>query len=242
MAVEPEPFLKMYPEYIVPEDQKKAWFDDRTGAIVGKPTAERFGWKIGDRVPLISPIFNRPDGTPWTFTIRGIYTAEKKGVDDTQFCFNRQYLSETFRGVSFIEGNVGWFIIRVNDPANADQIAQRIDGLFANSANETKTATEAQFVQNFAKQIGDIEGFQQGKEGLLIAKAFGDRSQRLLIADEDIDLLFICALGPVIVLLPGLMSDRRKRMFPEAFEKPAHQPGRVPEARIAVLSLMRSWL
>jgi putative ABC transport system permease protein len=156
MAVEPEPFLKMYPEYIVPEDQKKAWFEDRTGAIVGRPTAERFGWKIGDRVPLISPIFNRPDGTPWTFTIRGIYTAEKKGVDDTQFFFNRQYLSETFRGVSFIEGNVGWFIIRVNDPANADQIAQRIDGLFANSANETKTATEAQFVQNFAKQIGDI--------------------------------------------------------------------------------------
>jgi putative ABC transport system permease protein len=156
MAVEPEPFLKMYPEYILPEDQKKAWYEDRTGAIVGRPTAQRFGWKIGDRVPLISPIFNRPDGTPWTFTIRGIYTAEKKGVDDTQFFFNRQYLSETFRGVSFIEGNVGWFIIRVNDPANADQIAQRIDALFANSANETKTATEAQFVQNFAKQIGDI--------------------------------------------------------------------------------------
>jgi putative ABC transport system permease protein len=156
MAVEPEPFLKMYPEYIVPENQKKAWYEDRTGAIVGRPTADRFGWKIGDRVPLISPIFNRPDGTPWTFTIRGIYHAEKKGVDDTQFFFNRQYLSETFRGVDFIEGNVGWFIIRVNDPANADQIAQRIDGLFANSANETKTATEAQFVQNFAKQIGDI--------------------------------------------------------------------------------------
>ena len=79
MAVEPEPFLKMYPEYIVPEDQKKAWFEDRTGAIVGKPTAERFGWKIGDRVPLISPIFNRPDGTPWTFTIRGIYDGGKEG-------------------------------------------------------------------------------------------------------------------------------------------------------------------
>ncbi|MGH3118241.1 MAG: ABC transporter permease [Vicinamibacterales bacterium] len=156
MAVEPEPFLRMYPEYIVPDDQKKAWFEDRTGAIVGRPTAEKYGWKVGDRVPLISPIFNRPDGGPWTFTIRGIYTANKKGVDETQFFFDRRYLMETFRGVSFIEGNVGWFIIRVSDPPNADQIAQRIDALFANSPNETKTATEAQFVQNFAKQIGDI--------------------------------------------------------------------------------------
>jgi putative ABC transport system permease protein len=156
MAVDPEPFLRMYPEYVVPEDQKRAWFEDRTGAIVGRPAAERFGWKIGDRVPLISPIFNRPDGSPWTFTIRGIYTAARKGVDDTQFFFNRQYLSETFRGVDFIEGNVGWFIIRVSDPPNADQIARNIDALFANSPNETKTATEAQFLQNFAKQIGDI--------------------------------------------------------------------------------------
>jgi putative ABC transport system permease protein len=156
MAVDPEPFLRMYPEFIVPEDQKKAWFEDRTGAIVGRPTAERFGWKIGDRVPLISPIFNRPDGGPWTFTIRGFYTAARKGVDDTQFFFDRRYMAETFRGVDFIEGNVGWFIIRVSDPPNADQVAQNIDALFANSPNETKTSTEAQFVQNFAKQIGDI--------------------------------------------------------------------------------------
>jgi putative ABC transport system permease protein len=156
MAVEPEPFLQMYPEYIVPEDQKKAWFEDRTGAIVGRPTASKFGWKVGDRIPLISPIFNRPDGTPWTFTIRGIYAADKKGVDETQFFFDRKYLMETFRGVSFVEGNVGWYIIKVDDPPNADQIAQRLDAMFANSPSETKTATEAEFVQAFAKQIGDI--------------------------------------------------------------------------------------
>ena len=156
MAVDPEPYLTMYPEFVVPEDQKKAWFEDRTGAIVGQPLAERFGWKIGDRVPLKSPIFNRPDGSPWAFTIRGIYTASRKGVDDTQFFFDRRYLAETFRGVDFIEGNVGWFVIRVSDPPNADRIANNIDALFANSPNETKTATEAQFLQNFAKQIGDI--------------------------------------------------------------------------------------
>jgi putative ABC transport system permease protein len=156
MAVEPEKFLRMYPEYVLPEDQKKEWFEDRTGAIVGKPTAERFGWKVGDRVPLISPIFNRPGRGPWTFTIRGIYTAARPGVDETQFFFDRTYLQETFRGVSFVEGNVGWFIIRVADPPRADQIAQNIDTLFANSPTETKTSTEKAFVQSFAKQIGDI--------------------------------------------------------------------------------------
>jgi putative ABC transport system permease protein len=156
MAVDPESYLRLYPEIVLPDDQKKAWLEDRTGAIIGQPLAERFGWKIGDRVPVISPIFNRPDGSPWTFTIRGIYTAGRKGFDDTQFFFHRRYLAETFRGVDFIEGNVGWYVIRVSDPPNIDQIAQNIDALFANSPNETKTSTEAQFLQNFAKQIGDI--------------------------------------------------------------------------------------
>jgi putative ABC transport system permease protein len=155
MAVEPEPFLRMYPEYVVPEDQKKSWFEDRTGAIVGRPTAAKFGWKIGDRVPLVGTIFVRPDRQPWTFTIRGIYDVNVKGADNTQFFFNRQYLQEVFRNTGF-EGQAGWFIIRVSDPPHADQIAQRIDALFANSPTETKTSTEKAFVQMFAKQVGDI--------------------------------------------------------------------------------------
>ncbi len=87
----------MYPEFEVPEDQKKAWLDDRGGALIGSDLARKWGWKIGDRVPLISPIYRKPDGSPWDFTIDAIYDSPKPGVDKTQFFFHWEYLNETFR-------------------------------------------------------------------------------------------------------------------------------------------------
>jgi putative ABC transport system permease protein len=156
-AVEPEAYLRMYPEFIVPDDQRSAWFEDRTGALVGRATATRFGWKVGDRVPLQGTIWRLPNGAPWTFTIRGIYTVSTKGSDDTQFLFNREYLAEVARKLNtFGDSTVGWYIIRIADPANAAQIAQRIDAQFENSEAETKTNTEKAFAQSFANQVGDI--------------------------------------------------------------------------------------
>jgi putative ABC transport system permease protein len=155
MAVDPETWLRIYSEYELPEDQKKAWFEDRTGAIIGADLARRFGWKVGDRVPLISPIYRKPDGSPWDFTIRGVYDASKPGVDKSQFFFHYAYINETFRNTAF--GNqVGWYVFKVADPATSDQLAQRIDAMFANSPAETKTATEKVFASDFAKQVGDI--------------------------------------------------------------------------------------
>ena len=154
-AVEPEAYLRMYPEFTVPEEQKKAWYANRTGAVVGISTATKFGWKVGDRVPLISPIYRKPDGLPWEFTIEGIYDSEVKGTDKTMFLFHYDFVNETLRD-SPIANQVGWYIIRVADPATSDQLAKRIDALFANSSAETKTATEKAFVADFAKQVGDI--------------------------------------------------------------------------------------
>jgi len=74
MAVDPESWLRMYPEFEISEEQKKAWLGNRTGAVVGIDTAKRFGWKVGDHVPLISPIYRKPDGSPWTFRLRGSTT------------------------------------------------------------------------------------------------------------------------------------------------------------------------
>ncbi|MGH9374219.1 MAG: ABC transporter permease [Vicinamibacterales bacterium] len=156
MAVDPESWLQMYPEYQLPEDQKKAWIADRTGAIVGIDTARKFNWNVGDRVPLISPIYRKPDGTNWDFTIDGIYDSTVVGVDKTQFFFHADYLLETFRDVPQIAGNVGWFVFRVADPSTSDQLAKKVDTMFANSPAETKTATEKAFVADFAKQVGDI--------------------------------------------------------------------------------------
>jgi len=154
-AVDPESWLSMYPEYEVTEDQKKTWFADRTGAIVGIDTAKRFGWKVGDRVPLQGTIYRKPDESPWEFTIDGIYDSSVKGTDKTQFFFHYNYLNETI-GPGFGRDQVGWYIIKVENPAEADGVAKRMDGLFANSPAETKTATEKAFVSDFAKQVGDI--------------------------------------------------------------------------------------
>jgi putative ABC transport system permease protein len=156
MAVEPESWLAMYPEFEVPDEQKKTWLKDRTGAIIGSDLAKRWGWKVGDRVPLLAPIYQRAHEGAWEFTIDGIYHSEKQGVDKTQFFFHYDYLNEAMRKLPGQADAIGWYVFRVADPATSDQLAKRIDAMFANSPTETKTATEKAFISDWAKQIGDI--------------------------------------------------------------------------------------
>ncbi len=152
MAVEPEPFLKVYPEFKLPPEQAKAWLADRQGAIVGTDLAKRFGWKVGDRVPLIGTIWQPKQGQVWDFNIVGIYDGDA-AVDKTQFFFRYDYLDENrIRG----EGVVGWYVVKISDPSQAQQMGAKFDAMFANSSAETKTTTEKGFVEGFAKQIGDI--------------------------------------------------------------------------------------
>jgi len=154
MPVVPEEFLRLYPELLVPEEQRKAWIGDRGGALVGRKVAERFGWKVGDRVPIQGTIWRRADGSEtWEFVVDAIYQGQEKGVDETQFFFHYEYFNEARADGQDL---VGWYILRVADPATSDEVAKRIDDAFANSAYETKTTTEKAFVQGFANQIGNI--------------------------------------------------------------------------------------
>jgi putative ABC transport system permease protein len=156
MAVDPESWLRMYPEFAITEDEKKAWLDDRQGAIVGIDTAKRFGWKVGDRVPLQATFMRRPDGSAWEFNIRGIYDSPVKGTDKTQLFFHYAYLNESLRTMTTIANQVGWYVIKVDEPDQSPAIAKKIDQMFANSQDETKTDSEKAFVAGFAKQIGNI--------------------------------------------------------------------------------------
>ncbi len=154
IAVEPEPFMTMYPEFTLPPEQLKAWLADRQGAIAGRVLADRFGWKIGDRIPIQATIWQPRSGTgtTWEFNLVGIYDGESN-VDRTQFFFRYDYLDENRRDGA---GLVGWYIVRIADPSRSVEMAQRFDDMFANSEYETKTTTEKGFVEGFAKQIGDI--------------------------------------------------------------------------------------
>ena len=151
--VEPELFLPMNPEVILPESQKEAWLKTRTGAIVGRRLAERFKWKIGDRVPLTSPFVQSKSGGAWEFDIVGIYDGAKKTTDTSGFFFRYDYFDEAR---TFGAGQVGWYQVRVNDPKRITEIAAAIDAEFANSAAETKAESEGAMFQGFAQQIGDI--------------------------------------------------------------------------------------
>jgi putative ABC transport system permease protein len=152
-AVDPERWTRMYPEFVIPPEHKKRWLAERTSAVVGRSTAEKFGWKVGDRIPIQGTIFHpKNGGLTWEFTIAGIYDGAP-GTDTTQFFFRHDYLDENRRGWA---GMVGWYIVRIGDANAAADVSKQIDALFANSPAETKTQPEKQFVAAFANQVGDI--------------------------------------------------------------------------------------
>jgi len=153
IAVVPEPFLKTYPEFVLPPEQVEAWRNDRQGAIIGRDLAERFNWKIGDKIPLTAPIWlPKGGGTTWEFNVVGIYDGAD-AVDKTQMFFRYDYLDEN-RAQG--QGQVGWYVVKIADPNQAVDLSRTFDEMFANSAAETKTTTEKGFIEGFAKQIGDI--------------------------------------------------------------------------------------
>lgn len=195
MAVDPETFLDLYPEYVLPEEQKKVWLEEQTGAIIGRQLADRFGWKVGDRIPLLGPIYGRKDGTRlWEFTVSGIYEGAKKGTDTSSLYFHYPYLREAAAGNI---GFVGWYIIRIADPERAPEITRRIDSMFANSPAETKTQTEKQMAQGFANQMGNIGALVTGIVSvvLLILLLLVGNTMALSIRERTNELAVLKTLG-----------------------------------------------
>ena len=150
-VIDPENQRQVIPEFIVPEDQWQAFLKDRQGAIVGKRTMERFHWKIGDRIPIKSTITNT--GT-WEFNIDGVYHGTRQGDDETQFWFQWDYFEE--RVPQAFKGNIGWYVVKIDNPDDAPRIAKAIDSQFANSPYETKSDSESTFAAGWVKQFGNI--------------------------------------------------------------------------------------
>jgi putative ABC transport system permease protein len=147
-------FFPLYPELRLPKDELATLVRTRTGAVVGYKLAQKYGWKIGDKVPLHSVIWTQANGSSdWTFDIVGIYDAPGNPNYGQSFFFNYSYFDEAR---SFSKGTVGWYIVKVKDPTQAMQVAAAIDKRFANSPDETKTQTEKEFSQSFLKQQADI--------------------------------------------------------------------------------------
>jgi putative ABC transport system permease protein len=157
LAVDADTWFEMYSDlWSVPDDQLARWKVNRTGAVVGQELAERFGWTIGSRVPLTGTMWPKRGGGAWEFTVDGIYragpAAGRNASLDLMF-FHYAYFNDTRTvGQDFVDG----YRVRVDDPRQANNIAQQVDARFANSAFETTTSTENAFVRAIAEQIGDV--------------------------------------------------------------------------------------
>ncbi|MGB8476959.1 MAG: FtsX-like permease family protein [Candidatus Acidiferrum sp.] len=152
-VIDPDNMLKVMTEFKVPPDEWANFLKDRQGAIVGAKTAQRFGWKIGDRIPIVNSLYG-PTKT-WEFNLDGIYHNDRPGGDETQFWIQYKYFDENVP--DFAKGTAGWYVVKVDNPDDAARISNAIDAMFANSSNETKTETESAFAAGFIKQFGNIE-------------------------------------------------------------------------------------
>jgi len=154
LAIVPEELFDMFPEFVISDEHKAAWLETRSGVLVGRGLADRFGWKLGDRIPINATIWGKKDGgRTWEFDLVAIYDGAEKGTDTSQFFFRYDFFDETRAGGT---GQVGWYTVRVTDPDRATEVAAAIDAEFANSAFETKAEPEGAFIQGFANQIGNI--------------------------------------------------------------------------------------
>jgi len=239
MPMVPEELFDMYPEYIISDEHKAAWLETRSGALAGRGLMDRFGWKLGDRIPINATIWGKKDGgRTWEFDLVGVYDGAEKGTDTSQFFFRYDFFDETRAGG---EGQVGWYTVRISDPDRATEVAAAIDAEFANSAQETKAEGEGAFVQAFANQIGNI-GFiimsimsavfftillvagntmaytvRERTNELAVLKAIGftDRGVLALILGESLALTFVGgAFGLGLAWLGVSMGDPTGGSFP----------------------------
>ncbi len=250
--VDAEIYLQMYPEMLLPDEQRRAWFANRTGALVGVGLARQFGWKVGDVVPMRSSIWRKADGgDTWQLNIDGVYDFKEGAGDTRSVLMHYDYFNEAREANT--KDIVGWYVLQVDDPQAAPQIARDIDAMFANSSYETRTSTEKAFAQQWANQIGNIgailiavltavfftmllvtantmgQSVRERTSELAVLKTLGFRSisVMLLVLFESI---FITALGGAIGFLLALGLINGARPMIEQF-LPLF---RIPTASIAI--------
>ncbi|SPD73977.1 ABC transporter permease protein [uncultured Desulfobacterium sp.] len=152
-CVDPETYLGLYPEFMLKDSEKTAFFRDRKSCIVGRKLATRFGWKVNDIITLKGTIF--PGN--WDFVVRGIYVGRDQTIDETQFFFHWDYLNEELKktGHEWAD-NPNFYIVGVKRPDYAATVSDTIDRMFKNSYAETLTETEKAFQLGFVAMTSAI--------------------------------------------------------------------------------------
>ena len=150
LAVDPETIFEVYPEFLISDEEYQTFLKERNSCIIGQAYCKQYKLKIGDLMTIEGDIYPGD----WQFVIRGIYKPRDKTTDATQMLFHWDYLNESMKEWETGRDNeVGWYIIKINDPDKSASISEQIDGLFKNSRAETKTESERAFQQGFVAGI-----------------------------------------------------------------------------------------
>jgi putative ABC transport system permease protein len=210
--VTPKEYFAVYPELVIDPAQLEKFANTRTGAVAPAAMATKYGWHVGDKIPIEADIYPKKDNSRlWEFDLVGTYQTPSDAGGQNPFLFNYDYFDEARQ---FGQGQVGWFIVRVSDPSKAAEISRSIDKVFENSANETRTATEAEYAKEFANQLGNIGLMMGGILGAVfftiilltgntMAQAFRERVPELAVlktlgfSDARVSLL---VLGEAVLL------------------------------------------
>jgi putative ABC transport system permease protein len=155
-AIDPQRYHDVYPEWVMPEEQWKAFANTRTAMVAGKQLADKYGWRIGQKIPLASNIFPQKNGSKaWSFDLVGIYDGKDENWKKltNQVFINHDYFDEANL---FGKGHTNFYILKLAEGSDAEAVGRTIDAMFENSPDETKTKTEKDFNLSFIKQIGDI--------------------------------------------------------------------------------------
>ncbi len=170
-AISPETFFEMYPEVRIVDGSAQGFLDERRGCLIGAALARRYGWKIGDTVPLIPTIFPHPDGpdVPWEFRVSAIYESTQASFDETTLLFHWDYFEKTVeQGVTGTPG-VGIYILLLAPDAEAQAVMSDIDALYANGPQRVQSTTEAEFQKQFVSMLGSVPFFLSAIGGAVLA-------------------------------------------------------------------------
>jgi putative ABC transport system permease protein len=217
-VIDPENQRQVMTEMRVPDDQWNNFVKDRQGAIAGANLAKKFGWKVGDRIPIKNALYG-PTKT-WEFNLDGIYKNDLPGGDESQFWLQWDYFYENVPAA--IKGQAGWYVVKLDSPDDAVRVGKAIDTGFANSSTETKTETESAFQAGFAKQLGNIEFLILSIGGVVfftlllvtgntMAISVRERTGELAVLkaigySDQFVLYFVLAEALVIALIGGLLG------------------------------------
>jgi putative ABC transport system permease protein len=227
-------YLDLFPEFLLPDRQRKAWEADQSGAIVGEALAKKFKWKIGDTIPLQATIFPTKGSNTWTFRLDGIFHLADRKLkgQEQQLFFHWKYFDE---GNDFVKSKVGWYIVRLTSINQAARVSKAIDALSENSDHETKSQSESDFQQSFIKQLANVglivtaimgavfftlllltgntmgQAVRERIPELAVLKTIGfsNRSLLLLVLAESVLLVVLgglIGLGLAAVMMPGVSA------------------------------------